>query len=120
MAPEGVISLTLDCTQADGTAIITLCIPRPDQLTKMDQPLGTGLRIIDLNGDKDGCTYAFEGTRPVTGTVHVSGMCDNGTNDAGYALGINGNISLRRTCPTMTDTIAVTLDGTVAVKQKQL
>jgi hypothetical protein len=119
MAPTGVVSLTVDGTQTDAAAILTLCIPRPDLLAEMDLPLGTGgVRIIDFNGDKDGCTFAFESTRPVTGTVHTRGMCDNGKNEAGYALGIQGNISLRRTCATMTDTIAVELDGLVAVKQK--
>ncbi|HEY5947246.1 MAG TPA: hypothetical protein VIV40_17200 [Kofleriaceae bacterium] len=118
-APAGVISLTIDGTQTDAAQLITFCIPRPDQLMAMDQPLGTGLKIIDFNGEKDGCMYSLEPTRPVTGTVHVTGMCDNGTNSAGYALGIDGNISLRRVCTTTTDTIAVTLQGLVAVAQKK-
>lgn len=118
MAPDGVISLTIDGTQMDGTSIITLCMPRPDLVAKGEQPLGTGLRIIDLNGEKDGCTYTFEASRPVTGTVSVSGMCDNGTNAAGYALTIDGNISLNRQCVTTSDTIAVGITGHIAVAQK--
>ena len=121
MAPDGVISLTIDGTQTDAAQIITLCIPRPDLLMVGDpMPIGTGIRIIDLLGEKDGCTYAFESTRPVTGTVAAIGMCDNGTNDAGYALNFDGNISLRRMCPTMSDTIAVGISGKVAVAQKML
>ena len=121
MAPDGVISLTIDGTQTDAAQIITLCIPRPDLLMVGDpMPIGTGIRIIDLLGEKDGCTYAFESTRPVTGTVAAIGMCDNGTNDAGYALSFDGNISLRRMCPTMSDTIAVGISGKVAVAQKML
>lgn len=120
MAPEGVISLTLEGTQQGTASIITLCIPRPDLLAKSDQQIGSGLRIIDINGDKDGCTYAYDSSRVATGTVHAVGMCDNGTNDAGYALGIEGNISLRRTCGTTIDSIAVEVGGQVAVKQKQL
>ena len=118
MAPTGVVSLTVDGTQTDASALITLCIPRPDLLAEMDQSLGTAVRIIDWNGEKDGCTYAFESSRVVSGTAHAVGMCDNGTNDAGWALGLTGNISLRRTCPTVSDTIAVQLDGLVAVKAK--
>jgi hypothetical protein len=114
-APAGVVSLTIGGTQTDGTAIVTFCLPRPDQLAQMDLQLGTGLRIIDFNGEKDGCMFTIEGTRPVTGTVHATGLCDNGKDSAGFALGIDGNISLRRNCPTMTDTIAVTLEGKVAV-----
>ena len=120
MAPEGVISLTLEGTQQGAASIITLCIPRPDLLIKMEQPIGEGLRIIDLNGEKDGCSYAYDSSRIATGTVRAIGMCDNGTNDAGYALDIDGNISLRRTCGTTIDTIAVGFRGTVAIAQKQL
>lgn len=119
MAPEGVISLTIEGTQADSASLIVFCLSRPDLLQSMDLPLGTsGLRIIDFNGMKDDCTFAFESSRPVTGTVHATGLCDNGEDPAGWALGINGNISLRRTCTTATDTIAVTLSGTVAVTAK--
>jgi hypothetical protein len=118
MAPSGVISLTVDGTQTDAAAIITLCIPRPDLLAKADQPLGSAVKIIDWNGDKDGCTFALEPSRVVTGNAHAVGMCDNGKSDAGWALGLSGNISLRRTCATTTDTIAVELDGLVAVKAK--
>lgn len=119
MAPSGVVSLTVDGTQVDSTSLITLCIPRPDLLAKADQPIGTGLRIIDVFGDKDGCTYALDTSRLATGTAHASGMCDNGTNDAGYALGITGNISLRRTCGATIDSIAVEISGMVAVTQKK-
>jgi hypothetical protein len=115
--PE-VISLTLEGRQQDSTSIITLCIPRPDLLATMDQQIGTGLRIIDVNGDKDGCTFMYDSSRIATGTVHARGLCDNGTNDAGYALGITGNMSLRRNCGGTLDSVAVELSGMVAVKLK--
>lgn len=115
-----IISLTLEGTQQDSTSIIVLCIPRPDQLAVMDQPIGSGLRIIDVNGELEGCTYKYDSTRVATGMVHAKGLCDNGTNDAGYALGITGNMSLVRTCGATVDTVAVELSGLVAVKQKQL
>jgi hypothetical protein len=116
--PE-VISLTLDGTQQDSTSFITLCIPRPDLLSTMDQPIGSGLKIIDVNGDKDGCTYKYDSSRVATGMVHARGMCDNGAGDDGYALGITGNMSLIRNCAGTIDTIAVELSGMVAVEQKQ-
>lgn len=118
MAPDGVISLTLEGTQTGTSQLITLCIVRPDLLTKMDTQIGDGLRIIDLYGEKDGCTYMYVGSPPATGTVHSSGMCDNGTNDAGYGLAFDGNLLLRRDCSTTVDTIAVEIGGVVIVKQK--
>ena len=60
-----------------------------------------------------GC--GIESTRPTTGTVKASGLCDAGADKAGFALTVDGGISLRRTCPTATDTIAVSFVGTVAV-----
>lgn len=115
-APAGVISLTLQGMQQNGPGLITVCIPRPDLLAKEPAMLGSvSARIIDLNGEADGCSYAFESTRPVAGTLSASGLCDNGANKAGYAITVDGALSLRRVCPTTMDTIAVSFDGTVAV-----
>lgn len=119
-APAGVVSLTIGGTQSNGTGLVTLCIPRPDQLAA-SVPLGgvnaafPAVQIIDLSGTANGCDYAIETARPVTGTVLGRGVCNNGTDKAGYALVIDGHISVRRTCPTATDTIAVNFNGTVAV-----
>ena len=115
-----IISLTLEGREKDSGSLIVLCIPRPDQLAKMDMQIGTGLQIVDVNGDKDGCTYKFDSTRLATGTVHAVGLCDNGTNDAGYALGIEGNISLLRNCAGTMESIAVELSGQIAIKKKPL
>jgi hypothetical protein len=114
-APDGVISLTLQGNQLEGPGLLTLCIPRPDLLQKGPLKLGSEVRIIDLNGDVDGCAYAFEQLRPVTGDVSATGYCDNGTNLAGYALTVDGSLSLTRMCPAMSDTIAVSFAGTVSV-----
>jgi hypothetical protein len=115
-APAGVVSLSLHGSQSGGTGLITLCMPRPDKLAGGSGSLGTDLRIIDLNGDDGtGCTYALNAGRPVLGTVRTSGMCDVGTHPAGYALIVEGNLSLDRDCPTMSDTIAVAFAGTIAV-----
>jgi hypothetical protein len=113
-APAGVVSLTVSGTQTDGTGFITLCIPRPDQLAAGVTLGATGLRIIDLMGQANGCDYKIESTRPVTGTAKATGVCDNGAS-GGYALTIDGHISLTKTCATSSETLAVNLSGTVAV-----
>lgn len=112
-APAGVISLTISGVQTDGTGLLTLCVPRPDQLTA-GVTLGTGVKIEDLNGTSNGCTYALEKTRPINGTAKATGVCDNGAS-GGYALTLDGNISLTKTCPTSNETLAVKFTGTVAV-----
>ncbi len=114
-APPGVISQTIQGNQLEGPGLLTLCIPRPDLLMEGSLQLGSQVRIIDLNGTVEGCTYEFEQLRPVTGEVSTTGYCDNGTNAAGYALTIDGSLSLSRVCPTMSDTIAVSFAGTVSV-----
>lgn len=116
-APSGVISLTIQGMQLNGPGLLTLCVGRPDLLADGSIPLGlAGARIIDLNGDDDaGCMYAFDSSRPVTGTVSSTGLCDNGADTSGYALTVDGNVSLKRTCVTTIDTIAVSFDGTAAI-----
>jgi hypothetical protein len=113
-APSGVVSLTVSGTQTDGTGFITLCISRPDQLSAGVALGAAGLRIIDLMGQANGCDYKIESTRPVTGTAKATGVCDNGAS-GGYALTIDGHISLTKTCATSSETLAVNLVGTVAV-----
>jgi hypothetical protein len=69
--------------------LITLCIPRPDQLNGT-VPLGSGIKVIDLNASDPSCTYALVRTQLPTGTVKGEGVCDNGTNAAGFALVFDG------------------------------
>jgi hypothetical protein len=120
-APAGVVSLTVGGSQTDGQGLLTLCIPRPDLLPG-GLTLGTnataGVRIIDLAGQTNSCNYSIEATRPVSGTVAGHGVCDNGTNGSGYSLSFDGHLSLKRECPTATDTIAVNINGNVAVAQR--
>jgi hypothetical protein len=113
-APAGVVSLTINGSQTDGQGLLTLCIPRPDELPG-GVPIGTGVRIIDLSGVTNNCNYSIEQTRPVSGTALGHGVCDNGTNGAGYSLVFDGHLSLKCECPTATDTIAVNISGEVAV-----
>jgi hypothetical protein len=118
MAPSGVVSMTLQGTQQNGPGLLTLCIGRPDLLASGEQTFGTAVRIIDLNGEVEGCTLAYESLRPVSGGATSKGLCDDGASSAGFALTVNGALSLRRMCPTMNDTIAVSFDGTVAVEHQ--
>jgi len=117
-APDGVTTLTIQGVQLDGPGLLTLCIPRPDKLQDGPLALGDvdGVRIIDLNGTVDGCTYEYVSAVPVVGTASVTGMCDNGQTTAGYALTADASLTLRKECPTSTGNIAVDFTGTVAVK----
>jgi hypothetical protein len=123
-APEGVISLSIEGRQAnDPLGLITLCVPRPDLLMDGDRTLGTTLsnadvRIIDLRGNANGCAFVLDTTRLPTGAAQATGVCENGDSPDGFALAVDGAISLRRTCGAITDTVAVTLRGRVAVSRR--
>ncbi len=120
-APTGVVSVSIEGTQSDGTnGLITLCVPRPDLLMDGNRTLGltissADIRIIDLHGSSGTCTYSLDSSRPPTGTGGGSGVCGNGTDKAGFALELDGAVSLRRTCGATIDTVAVKLTGSVAV-----
>ncbi len=125
-APEGVISLSIEGRQTgDPLGLVTLCIPRPDLLMEGDRSLGTimsaaDVRIVDLRGNADGCSYTLDSTQPPTGSARATGVCDNGDSPAGFALSLDGAVSLRRTCGTTTDSVPVTLRGQVAVSRRAL
>ena len=119
-APAGVVAVSIEGSQEGGTGLVTLCVPRPDRLMEGNRTLGTtissaDIRIIDLHGSAGSCTYALDSTRPPTGTGGGSGVCNNGIDKAGFAIELDGAISLRRTCGATIDTIAVKLTGSVAV-----
>jgi hypothetical protein len=119
-APAGVISLTIHGTQTDGSGQLTLCVARPDLLAKQAQALGgdvagTPVRVIDIAGSATNCSFDLDRSQPVTGTATSSGLCGNGTDPAGFALVIDGALSLTRTCGATVDSLSVTLRGRVAV-----
>jgi hypothetical protein len=123
MAPEGVISLSLEGTQIDGTGLITLCIPRPDLLMMGQRTIGTftsmaDVRIIDLMGTYNNCMFNLDTTRPPLGEASARGVCDNGTHVEGFRLDIDGSLSLRRNCNNALSTVAVTLVGKLAVAKR--
>lgn len=121
-APDGVISLTISGLQADGgDGAVNFCIGRPDLLNAgTDLALGVDVagsevKITDLTGADSDCTYEFDDTRPPTGGVHADGICDAGANPAGFALVVDGAVSIHRTCAGTTDQIELQLSGLVAV-----
>lgn len=107
--------LTIAGVQMGGPGVVTFCIPRPDLLATQDLALGTEVLIIDLNGMDSMCSYTIDTTLPSTGTAHAEHECGNGTSKDGFALVVDGAVSLRRMCGATTDSTPVTLRGTVAV-----
>jgi hypothetical protein len=120
-APAGVISVTIHATQSDGTGQLTLCVSRPDLLASRSQALGgdasAEVRVVDLAGttSSGGCGLTVDPTMPVAGTASSSGLCDDGSDPAGFALVLDGTLALTRTCGDVVDSVAVTLRGRVAV-----
>lgn len=114
-APSGVVSLTINGTQTGDTPLITFCIPRPDNLAKASGQFGTDVKVVDFNGTANSCTLTLDTLAPPSGTVAADGMCKNGQDKAGYALGFNAHLVLDRSCAGTNDMVPVTISGTVAV-----
>lgn len=116
-APAGVISLTIEGTQLEGEGRITLCVGRPDLLDERALTLGVDdraqVRVVDLAGTSNGCTFTIDRTQPPSGTAHASGLCGHGSE--GFALVVDGALSLTRTCGATVDATPVLLHGRVAV-----
>lgn len=117
-APAGVISLTIAGRQTGAVGFFTLCVERPDRLADelalgVDVK-GSAVHIIDVTGGADNCTYRFDEATPPTGTATGDGVCGNGGDPAGFALVVDGTISLDRTCGGVVDKVTVTLSGRVA------
>ncbi len=113
MAPKGVVSLTIE-VPAGSAQFFTLCVQRPDLLAG-GQPLGTAVKVVDVTGTSNGCSFVPDSAVAPTGTATASGICNNGTSHAGFALTLDGTIQLKRTCGATVDSVSATLSGTVAV-----
>jgi hypothetical protein len=121
---EGITSLTIAGTQVGGTGFFTLCVERPDLLNGAQalgpDELGNPVRIVDVSGEANGCTVRFDDTVQPAGTATGSGVCADetgaaGGNEAGFALELDGEITLERTCGATVDSVIVTLSGRVVV-----
>jgi hypothetical protein len=113
MAPAGIVSITIE-RPFDGNGVFTLCIKRPDKLAAGLQ-LGTDVKVVDVTATSGGCSYLVDNSTPATGTAKATGLCKNGTDKAGFALVLNGTVTLSRMCGSTTDQVAATIDGTVAI-----
>lgn len=110
-----VVSLTIEGTQmGSGGGLLALCIPRPDQLNAAVS-LGTDVKLVQLTGTDDTCSYKLDSGHIPNGTVTGKGVCGDGTDKAGFGLVFDGFIGLTRTCGTTVDTVSVGMTGNVAV-----
>lgn len=119
-APAGVVSLTIHGSQTNGTGSFTLCVGRPDLLTHQALALGldtagSPVRVIEATATATGCSFAVDPSQPVTGTASTTGLCSNGASRAGFALVVDGALTLTRTCGATITPVAVSLRGRVAV-----
>jgi len=114
-APQGVVSLTVEGSTADGTGLFTMCIKRPDHLGATALALGTDVQVVDVTGSAAGCNYGVDPTATPTGSVTATGVCANGTDPAGFALTVTGSIGMRQTCGATVTPLTGALAGTTAV-----
>jgi len=119
-APEGVVSITVGAKQTDGTSadFLTFCIPRIDELAQGGAFGGAtsgDVRFIDVDGTSGSCTISLDATTPPTGTASASGVCANGTDSQGFALTLDGTISVEKNCAGAIQLTTLTLSGTVAI-----
>jgi hypothetical protein len=76
------------------------------------------MRLVDFTGMANGCTFARDAAKPPIGTGTGTGVCNNGTDPAGFALTLTGTIHAKRTCGATVDDVALTLAGKVAVTSR--
>ena len=119
-APAGVVSITIEAKQSGGTPadFLTLCIPRIDELSQggaFGGPTSGDVRFIDVDGTSGNCTISLDATTAPTGTASASGVCANGTDSRGFALTLDGTISVEKNCAGAIELTTMTVSGTVAV-----
>ena len=119
----GPTSLTIEGKQTSpaGSAVLTLCVPSPDEIGAAPIPLAGDdrIQIIDVGGEIDGCRLFRDPAQPASGTITFFGYCDDGLSPDGYALELSGTVPGRRACPVdagMTDEpVTLALSGKAAV-----
>jgi hypothetical protein len=119
-------SLTVDVFQVDPAPAqersLVLCLPRPEALgdAPVDIADDTQVLVIDVFADEDDCLISIDRSRQVSGTATFTGFCENGTDPAGYALGIDAEIPAIRSCPGGDEPIDLAVSGEVALEALQL
>jgi hypothetical protein len=124
-APGGVVSLTVFGAQVDGSAFVTLCLPRPDLIESgtayalspdlQPVPDADRVQLIDVDADHaDDCAWSLGGAP--SGTATFEGLCEGGVDAAGFALTLDGTVTVQEVCGAEPPTdVEVTLTGTVRV-----
>jgi hypothetical protein len=111
----GPTSITIEGMTGDNLGFFTLCVPHPENLPS-GLAIGTDVTLVDTSGMANGCTWKIDGSTPPTGTVSTTGECKNGTSPAGFAMTVTANALLKPTLCSMTNSVPVTISGTVAVQ----
>lgn len=116
------VTIQGDQSAPDGAGFLVLCLPRPDEIG--GDPISLAdtdrVQVVDLFGkDADDCTVRVDDASDAS--VTFTGFCADGTDDAGYALALEGTISVTRTCG-VDDPVAEDLEvsGTTAVVATQI
>jgi len=114
--PSAPTSLTIVGTQTGQAFPLTLCVRRPDRFGATPAALGTDIVIEDVGAVVGDCQIRLDrqGAAP-SGTATATGLCDRGTNAAGFALELSGAVSVIRTCGTVSTPLRLTLSGRTAV-----
>jgi hypothetical protein len=124
-----VVSLTVYGPQATpaGAAFVSLCLPRPDLVRAGDtlpldphnQPAldADRVHVVDVQAElADGCRWTLDGAAAPTGTATFAGYCGQGIEPEGWALALDGQVTVVETCPGgLERTLQVTLSGRAAV-----
>lgn len=127
--PAGVISLTIGGAQTSpaGVGVISFCLPRPDlvdgggtfPLDPDNHPAlpDDRVHVIDVDASIDAdCTWSHDPEDAPDGTATFSGFCGGGTHEDGFALSLDGTLTVTESCAGLPDReLTVTLGGTVAV-----
>jgi hypothetical protein len=124
--PSGssVISVTIELTQVGGAGFLAFCIPRPQDLDT-DLTIGSNVQgnqppaaFEGFEGvTSDECTYDYDPSAPTTGTLHATGVCDDGAGSSGFALTVDASVTMTLSLggSACAGSAAVQLAGTVAV-----
>lgn len=101
---------------------LVLCLPRPEAIgdAAVDIADTTLVQVIDVFADVDDCFISVDRGRAPSGTATFSGFCENGTDPAGYALGIDAVIPATRSCAGVDEAIDLAVSGAVALDALQL
>lgn len=118
-------SLTIEGFQQGGGAGdgLLFCVPRPDEAEAgapveltLDAADTTRVQVVDAFATDGDCTLRLDRARAVAGTVTFSGMCEAGTDAAGYALELDAQLPMLRTCGDQDPApVSAELTGRVAV-----